>query len=59
MSAEIIAFPIWRVLDEGRFPAFDDEIKGEIVLLPLVRIERAEEKPQRRRAQARADGGDG
>lgn len=55
MSAEIISFPSWMAEGEPRFRAFDDGVTGEIIILPVVRIERqvdadAARGPRRRRA---------
>lgn len=48
---EVIRFPT-ELVDElaGCFRAFDDRVKCEVVILPVVRIERDQPLPRRRRS---------
>lgn len=49
MSAVVIQFPGWLVEEmAGCFRAFDDQVKGELIILPCVRFERPPEKPKRK-----------
>lgn len=42
---EVVVIPEWMLETPPRFRAFDDGVTGEIIVLPVVRVERTEENP--------------
>jgi hypothetical protein len=55
MSGDVVQFPLHRVVEhEGCFRAFSDDVKGEVVILPCVRIERCNDRGTKIRIESPA-----
>lgn len=45
---EVVPFPTWMAETAPRFRAFDDGVTGEIIILPVVRVERDPQNPPKK-----------
>lgn len=49
VMGDVIPFPAWMAETPPKFRAFDDDVKGQVIILPVVRVERETlKKPMRK-----------